>query len=53
LDINSVRLLGDKWYISKKEYKYNNKKVTLLTYKKRNKKPNSKNNLKILKERIY
>jgi hypothetical protein len=46
LDFNSVRLLGDKEYISKKEYKYNNKKVTLLTYKKRKQKPNSKNDLK-------
>jgi len=52
-DFNSVTLLGDKGYISKKEYKYNNKKVTLLTYKKINQKPNSKNDLKILKERIY
>jgi hypothetical protein len=34
LDLNSISLLGDKGYISKKEYKYNNKKLTLLTYKK-------------------
>jgi hypothetical protein len=34
-DFNSLILLGDKGYISNKEYKYNNKKVELLTYKKK------------------
>ena len=46
-DFNSIILLCDK------EYKYNNKKVELLTYKKKNQTPNSKNDIEILKERIY
>lgn len=52
-DFNSIILLGDKGYISDNEYKYNNKKVELLTYKKKNQTPNSKNDIEILKERIY
>ena len=40
-------------YISDNEYKYNNKKVELLTYKKKNQTPNSKNYIEMLKERIY
>jgi len=40
-------------YISNNEYKYNNRKVELLTYKKSNQTPNSKKDLEILKERIY
>ena len=52
-NFSNITLLGDKGYISKKKYKYNNKEVDLLTCKKKNQKQNDEKTKNILKERIY
>ena len=52
-NFSNLTLLGDKGYISQHEYKYNNNKINLLTYKKKNQIPNTNNEKIALKERIY
>jgi hypothetical protein len=53
-NFNNVILLGDKGYINNKEIYYiNKKKVNLVTYKRKNQKPNSEENDIKLKKRIY
>ena len=52
-NFSNITLLGDKGYISKKKYNYNNKEVDLLTCKKKNQKQNDEKTKNILKERIY
>ena len=52
-NFTNLTLLGDKGYISQTNYKFNNKLINLITYKKKNQVPNTKINLEILKERIY
>jgi hypothetical protein len=53
-NFKNVSLIGDKGYITKKEFKYNNKKIELITSKRSNQKiQNNIINTKILKKRIY
>jgi hypothetical protein len=53
-NFNSVTLLGDKGYINKNEnYYINNKKINMVTYKKKNQKLNSDEDQNKLKKRIY
>ena len=53
-NFKNVSLIGDKGYITKEEFKYNNKKIDLITSKRSNQKIQNNNiNKRILKKRIY
>jgi hypothetical protein len=53
-NFNEVTLLGDKGYVNKNEnYYINNKKINLITYKRKNQKMNLDNEENKLKKRIY
>jgi hypothetical protein len=53
-EFNDVTLMGDKGYISQKDFFINNKKIKLLTCKKRNQLiQNTENEKKELKDRLY
>ena len=53
-NFKNVSLIGDKGYITKEEFKYNNKKIDLITSKRSNQKIQNNNiNRRILKKRIY
>ncbi len=53
-NFKNISLIGDKGYITKEEFKYNNKKIDLITSKRSNQKIQNNNiNKRILKKRIY
>ena len=53
-NFKNVSLIGDKGYITKEEFIYNNKKIDLITSKRSNQKIKNNNiNRRILKKRIY
>ena len=52
-NFNNISLLGDKGYISNNNYYYKDKKINLITYKKKNQVQNSKEITNKLKKRIY
>ena len=52
-NFNKITLMADKGYISTNDYYYNNNKIKLLTYKKRNQVQNEEEIENELKERIF